>query len=168
MSDSMMDQKLYDYLKIVKSYLMKMGASKEDAEDIVQDTAYKFILYIDSINHKNVESWLFRVAVNGYYDLYRKRSRRQAIDLKFNYQQLFEEFTPEQAVLQNETREDVDGVLKKLKPKHQQVLLLKYSLDLAIREIAELYEMKEDSVKTTLYRARKEFVKEYRRQGYEG
>ena len=167
MGDLMMDQKLYDYLKIVKSYLMKMGASKEDAEDIVQDTAYKFILYIDSINHKNVESWLFRVAVNGYYDLYRKRSRRKEIDLKFNFQQLFEEFTPEQAVLDNERKQDVDGVLKQLKPKHQQLLVLKYSLDLAIREIAELYEMKEDSVKTTLYRARQEFVKEYRRQGYE-
>lgn len=167
MGDSMMDQKLIECLKIVKSYLMKMGATKEDAEDIVQDTAYKFILYIDSISHRNVESWLFRVAVNGYYDLYRKRSRRKDIDLKFNYQQLFEEFTPEQAVLDNERRQDVDGVMKRLKPKHQQVLLLKYSLDLAIREIAELYEMKEDSVKTTLYRARQEFVKEYRRQGYE-
>lgn len=167
MSDTMMDQKLYEYLKIVKSYLMKMGASKEDAEDIVQDTAYKFILYIDSINHKNVESWLFRVAVNGYYDLYRKRSRRQAIALKFNFQQLFEEFTPEQAVLENERKQDVEGVLKQLKPKHQQLLLLKYSLDLTIWEIAELYAMKEDSVKTTLYRARTEFVKEYRRQGYE-
>lgn len=167
MDDTLMDRKLYDYLKIVKNYLMKMGASKEDAEDIVQDTAYKFILYIDSISHRNVEGWLFRVAVNGYYDLYRKRSRRQAIALKFNFQQLFEEFTPEEAVLQNERKEDVDMVLKKLKPKHQQLLLLKYSLDLAIRDIAKLCEMKEDSVKTTLYRARKEFVQEYRRQGYE-
>ncbi|MDN7240895.1 RNA polymerase sigma factor [Planococcus sp. N028] len=167
MSDSMMEQKLYDYLKIVKAYLMKMGASKEDAEDIVQDTAYKFILYIDSISHKNVESWLFRVAVNGYYDLYRKRSRRQAITLKFNFQQLFEEFTPEEAVLQNERKQDVDDVLKKMKPKHHQLLILKYSLDLAIREIAELCDMKEDSVKTTLYRARKEFVKEYRRKKHE-
>ena len=167
MDDKLMDQKLYDYLKIVKNYLMKMGASKEDAEDIVQDTAYKFILYIDSISHKNVEGWLFRVAVNGYYDLYRKRSRRQAIALKFNFQQLFEEFTPEEAVLQNERKQNVDDVLKKLKPKHQQLLLLKYSLDLAIRDIGELYEMREDSVKTTLYRARKEFVQEYRRQGHE-
>lgn len=167
MSDTLMDQKLYDYLKIVKNYLMKMGASKEDAEDIVQDTAYKFILYIDSISHKNVESWLFRVAVNGYYDLYRKRSRRQTIALKFNFQKLFEEFTPEEAVLQNEQKQNVYDVLKKLKPKHQQLLLLKYSLDLAIRDIAELYEMKEDSVKTTLYRARKEFVQEFRRQGHE-
>ncbi|WP_341963475.1 RNA polymerase sigma factor (plasmid) [Planococcus maritimus] len=167
MDDILMDQKLYDYLKIVKNYLMKMGASKEDAEDIVQDTAYKFILYIDSISHKNVEGWLFRVAVNGYYDLYRKRSRRQAIALKFNFQQLFEEFTPEDAVLQNERKQDVDDVLKKLKPKHQQLLILKYSLDLAIRDIAKLCEMKEGTVKTTLYRARKEFVQEYRRQGYE-
>lgn len=167
MGDKLMDQQLYECLKIVKNYLMKMGASKEDAEDIVQDTAYKFILYIDSISHKNVESWLFRVAVNGYYDLYRKQSRRQAIALKFNFQQLFEELTPEKAVLQNEHKQDMDKVLRKLKPKHQQILLMKYSLDFAIRDIAKVYEMKEDSVKTTLYRARKEFIQEYRRQEYE-
>jgi RNA polymerase sigma factor (sigma-70 family) len=167
MDDALMDHELYEYLKILKKYLMKIGASKEDAEDIVQDTAYKFILYIDSINHNNVERWLFRVAVNGYYDLYRKRSRRQAITLKFNFQQLLEEFTPEEAVLQNERKQDMDEVLKRLKPKSQQLLLMKYSLNLTIREIAELHNMKENSVKTTLYRARKEFVQEYRRQGYE-
>ncbi|TWT09234.1 RNA polymerase sigma factor [Planomicrobium sp. CPCC 101079] len=167
MNDAMMEQKLYECLQKVKAYLMKIGASKEDAEDVVQDTAYKFILYIDSISHKNVESWLFRVAVNGYYDLYRKGSRRKAILEKFNFQKLFEEDTPEKAALQNEVKKDLETIFSKLKPKQQQVLLMKYSLGLAIREISEFYGMKEDSVKTTLYRARKDFIKEYRRQGHE-
>lgn len=50
MNDSMMGEKLNDILKFVYSYLIKMGASKEDAEDIIQDTAYKFLQYIDSCN----------------------------------------------------------------------------------------------------------------------
>lgn len=167
MNDSMMDQKLYECLQRVKAYLMKLGASKEDAEDIVQDTAYKFILYIDSIEPDRAESWLFRVAVNGFYDLYRKGSRRQAILMKFNFQELFEESTPETELLQSEVKESIGKVLKKLKPKHQQLLLMKYSMGLAIREIGALVEMKEQSVKTNLYRARKDFIQEYRRQGHE-
>lgn len=167
MNDSMMEQKLYECLQKVKAYLMKIGASKEDAEDVVQETAYKFILYIDSISHINVESWLFRVSVNGYYDLYRKGSRRQAILKKFNFQKLFEDETPEKAALQSEAKKDMESIFSKLKPKQQQILLMKYSLGLAIREIAEIYEMKEDSVKTALYRARQDFMKEYRRQEYE-
>lgn len=167
MSDSMMEKELYEQIKMIKNYLMKIGASREDAEDIVQDAAYKFLLYIDSVNPEHAKSWLFRVAVNGYYDLYRKGSRRQEILLKFNFQKLIEEATPEAALMQNETRKGIENVLKKLKPKHRQLLLMKYSMGLAIREIGTLTELKEESVKTTLYRARKEFIKEHRRQEYE-
>lgn len=167
MNDFKIDQKLFDCLQKVKSYLIKMGASKEDAEDVVQDTAYKFILYFDSVDPDHVESWLFRVAVNGYYDLYRKGSKRQAILLKFKFQELVEEATPEGALIQKEGMQGIENVLIKLKPKHQQLLVMKYSMGLAIREIGALVEMKEQSVKTTLYRARKDFIQEYRRQGHE-
>lgn len=167
MSDSIIDQKLYECLLKVKSYLMKIGASKEDAEDIVQETAYKFILYIDSVSQQHVESWLYRVAVNGYYDLYRKGSRRQEILQKFNFYKLIEEETPEVALIQSEAKKDIESVMKKLKPRQQQLLLMKYSMGLAIREIGALVEMKEQSVKTNLYRARQDFIQEYRRQGHE-
>lgn len=65
MNDSVMEKKLNEKLSFIYAYLLKMGASKEDAEDIIQDTAYKFLLYIDSMNIKNIESWLFRVAIIG-------------------------------------------------------------------------------------------------------
>lgn len=159
MNDYMMGKKLNEILKFVYSYLLKMGASKEDAEDIVQDTAYKFLQYIDSVT--NTQSWLFRVAVNQYYDLTRKKSRRKEILLKFNIHELFEEDTPESALLQSELVKDIHELLKRLKPKYRQLLLLKYSTGLKISEIAELYGMKEGSVKTILHRARKEFIEQY-------
>ncbi|MFJ8090232.1 RNA polymerase sigma factor [Lysinibacillus sp. NPDC095746] len=163
MNDSVMGKKLNEILKFVYSYLLKMGASKEDAEDIIQDTAYKFLQYIDSVKTTNTQSWLFKVAVNQYYDMTRKKSRRREILLKFNLQELFEEDTPESVLLQSELEKDIHELLKRLKPKHRQLLLLKYSTGLKINEIAELYSMKEGSVKTTLHRARKEFIEQYRR-----
>ncbi|WP_342527322.1 RNA polymerase sigma factor [Chryseomicrobium sp. FSL W7-1435] len=163
MNDSIMGRKLNELLKFVYSYLIKMGASKEDAEDIIQDTAYKFLKYIDSIQVDKVQSWLFRVAINHYYDLYRKKSKQREIVLKFNILEIFEEETPERVLMQSELERDIHEVLVKLNPKYRQLLLLKYSTGLKIKEIAELYNMKEGSVKTILHRARQEFIEHYRR-----
>ena len=163
MNDSMMVKKLNEILKFVYAYLLKMGASKEDAEDIIQDTAYKFLQYIDSVQIDHIQSWLFRVAINQYYDLSRKKSRRRDILLKFNVQEIFEEETPEKVLMQSELERGIQEILTNLNPKYRQLLLLKYSTGLKIKDIAELYSMKEGSIKTILHRARKEFIEQYRR-----
>lgn len=41
-----------------------MGAIKQDAEDVVQETAYQFIKYIAGIKVEQAEAWLFRVAIS--------------------------------------------------------------------------------------------------------
>ncbi|TCT26383.1 RNA polymerase sigma-70 factor (ECF subfamily) [Melghiribacillus thermohalophilus] len=164
MNDIEFGEKLYHQLEQVKKYLMKMGASLQDAEDVIQDTAYKFLTYIDSVDIENVESWLFRVSVNRYYDLCRKKTRRKDVLVTFDFLQLLrDDETPEKVALQNELKDDISYLLNKLKPKFAEFLLLKYSTGLKLDEIAFLYEMKVNSVKTILHRARKQFIKEYRR-----
>lgn len=62
------------YMKIaIPSYLIKLGCNQEDAEDITQDTFYKALKYIDGIGASKISSWLFRVAINKYYDLCRTK-----------------------------------------------------------------------------------------------
>lgn len=73
MQDGKIEDLLFDEAKLVFKYLLKMGASKEDAEDIVQDTLYRTIKQIDSIHEDKVRAWLFKVAINNYYNLYHKR-----------------------------------------------------------------------------------------------
>jgi len=41
----------------------------------VQETAFKYLKYIDSIRSSNVRSWLIRVALNYYYDQCRKNKK---------------------------------------------------------------------------------------------
>jgi DNA-directed RNA polymerase specialized sigma24 family protein len=55
MNDFELGEKLHKQLERVKVYLLKMGASLQDAEDVTQETAYKFLTYIDSVNIENVE-----------------------------------------------------------------------------------------------------------------
>jgi RNA polymerase sigma factor (sigma-70 family) len=163
MNDPQIGEMLQEQLRIVRSYLLKMGATKEDAEDIIQDTAYQVLLYIDSVDIHNVEGWLFRVAINRYYDLTRKQTRRRNILLTFNIQQLMEEATPESTFIRHEEGMEVRAALMKIKKSYSELLILKYSTGLRIQEIAELLNMKEGTIKTNLYRARNQFMKEYRR-----
>lgn len=158
-----MEEQLKEVLDRIFHRLIGMGASKEDAEDVVQDTAVKFFRLLDGIDDRNVDGWLFRVAVNGYFDLCRRRRTLQSIHLKFEIEELWESHTPEEALLRGETGTLVMDVLSSLKPKHRQLLILKYSAELSLQEIAAISGMRKGSVKTTLYRARKAFLDTYRR-----
>jgi len=162
MDEVTLEEELYQYLQMISSYLMKMGASKEDAEDICQNTAYKFFAYIDGIQSETVKSWLFRVAVNEYYDLCRKQKRRKH-KFAMDVEQILDGQTTEEQVLQREVANEIISTLQMMPEKHREFLILKYSAGLRIQEIADMYTMRPDSVKTTLYRARKQFIIQFRR-----
>jgi RNA polymerase sigma factor (sigma-70 family) len=78
----LLEQTLQETTKTIYKYLIKIGSTPRDAEDIVQEAVYKFILYIDSIDSNKTSSWLFRVAINLYYDLCRKQKRQISISFE--------------------------------------------------------------------------------------
>lgn len=66
------------YAKPLRSILMKSGFSREDSLEIVNDTFYKAIRYIDSFDvekFKKFSNWLFKIAQNTAIDKYRKDSK---------------------------------------------------------------------------------------------
>ncbi|MBS4219956.1 sigma-70 family RNA polymerase sigma factor [Bacillus sp. FJAT-49711] len=152
-------KKLQEKLHSVYLTLMKMGASKEDAEDITQDTAIQFLQYIDGIEIKYAQAWLYRVAINKYYDLLKKKKSQEKYILAFDVNQLFDFNTPEGFLLQKEIQLDVQRVLKQLKPKEAEILLMKYSADFSLKDIAILFDATDKTIKTQLARARQKLVR---------
>ena len=56
--------------------MRKLGISQGGAEDAVQETAYKYLMYYDTIQTSKIRSWLIRrVSLNFYYDQCRKQHR---------------------------------------------------------------------------------------------
>lgn len=160
-------EELYNALRektdIIYKYLVKIGANAGDAEDIVQEALYKLMLYIDSVDPKKAYSWLFRVAVNHYYDLCRKQKKE--IQSSFETLELLDEsFVPENVVEQSEMRNDINKVLNQLPPLQKQLLLLKYEMDLSYAEIAEFLDLNPGTLKTYLFRARNAFKELYRKE----
>jgi RNA polymerase sigma factor (sigma-70 family) len=153
-------------LNIVYRYLLKFGIPKMDAEDAVQEAAYKYLLYFDSIKNSKIRSWLIRVGLNSYYDQCRKQGR---FELNLNEELLKVDIKelPETIFLKKERNSELGKALSQLKPHFQELLLLKYQSGLTYEEISKLLEIRVSSIKTNLFRARKKLEEIYKEAAYE-
>ncbi|SCY34241.1 RNA polymerase sigma-70 factor, ECF subfamily [Paenibacillus polysaccharolyticus] len=153
-----MAEQLQPKLREIRHYLIRLGASPSDAEDILQETVYKAFLYIDSIEKGKFSAWLYKVAINRYYDLCR---RKKWAMVPIESVEIPDSSLPEDAILQQEKKEKVEAVLGELAPLHRQLLIMKYEMELSYQEIAELLGMRMEQVKASLYQARQQFKKKY-------
>ena len=153
-------------LNMVFRYLRKKGISQEDAEDAVQEAAYRYLLYYDSINILKIRSWLIRVALNFYYDQCRKYGRFQ-FELNEELLKVDIKEHPEAIFLEKERNNELGNALSRLKPLFQELLLLKYQSRLSYEEISRLLGISVSSIKTNLYRARKKLEEFYKEATYE-
>lgn len=149
--------------KIIYGFLLKNGCSKEDAEDIIQDSFIKAIRYIDGVDYKKVNSWLFTVTLNNYRNRIKRKSK--IIELKIDEQSFLDSIASEdnldERILKKENASMVKACLGDLKQTYRDLLILKYDMELSYKAISQLSGMSEDVVKTYLYRARLEFKKRW-------
>lgn len=147
---------------LIYHYLMKRGASKEDAEEIVQNTFLKAIEYEVHLQ-SNSSAWLFKVALNQFYDVCRKRKRHPSMTL--DEQVLKVELKAagvEELICIQETGVALREQIGEMSETYQNLLLLKYEMNLSYEAIGKLLGMKPETVKTYLYRARNEFKEKWR------
>jgi len=168
MRNETLEELLINEMKVIFKYLIKLGASKEDAEDIVQDTICKAIINIHSINEEKIVSWLFKVSINSYYNLYNKNKRKDKYVIcdEDKIAELINDTFIEEQILNEELNEYIIKTLSALKPSYENLLKLKYFMNLSYKEISSLLGIKEAKIKTYLYRARNKFKEVWEELGY--
>ncbi|MGX7195992.1 RNA polymerase sigma factor [Enterococcus olivae] len=132
------------------AYLRKIGARLPDAQDIAQETLLKILEIETEIPPDKVHAWMFRVGTNLYFNLYKQTKRRQEI-LERDFPRIPEEWSS--------YNEQLFIALNQLDLKAATVLILKYSEERSMKEMAFLLGRPESSLKTELYRARKKLKK---------
>lgn len=147
--------------KIICKYLIKIGCSNEDASDIVHDTFFKAIENMIHLDESNVSAWMFKVSINKYYDLCRKQKRHPSVVIDENMVTHLIEEDGENIFIKKENKQEVKEILDELSPIHKNLIILKYDVDLSYSQIANMLDMKEETVKTYLYRARNDFKKRW-------
>jgi len=135
----------------VLKILLAKGATKEDAEDIIQNTFYKVYTLLDDLKESTLRPWFFRVALNEYIDLKRKKEQQNIYLTEKIYSKLQYKDYEFDAIL---NKNEIFYLLKDIKKEYKEVFFLKYYYDFSYEEIAAMLDLKVNSVKQKLYRAR--------------
>lgn len=150
--------------KMIYFYLKKNGCSHEDAEDIVQESYMKSIVYISGVPSDKALSYIFTIAMNEFKKMLKKKGRERVISIDDHHfwNNFANDQDTESSVINAEMNEEISLALGQVKEVYRQLLLLKYELELSYNEISLLLGMKKETVRTYLYRARKEFQMKWR------
>jgi RNA polymerase sigma-70 factor (ECF subfamily) len=136
-----------------------------DAEDILQDSFIKAFSSLQKcqLNENSYfATWLYRIAVNCSLDHFRRRRRKEAIELdeKAAAAGNRSEVTPESEYVRAETARQVRRCLARLTDRKRMVVVLRHYQQLKIDEIAATMGCSQGSVKKQLFRALAQLKKE--------
>ncbi len=158
-----------DFEPALKSYLLRILGSREDAEDLAQDSYLKAIQKLDTYKGKSaLKTWVFAIATNLARDHYRGKHRWvvEAQDLASGEAKM-DPALIERLVTVNqqsapdtfEIRDHIDFCFtcmgKTLPIEEQIVLILKDIYEFKIHEIMQILELSEGKVKHALADARR-------------
>ena len=148
------EQYLFQLTNELVRFLVKNGASIQDAQDTVQDALIKLLKIDNIIPAEKIRSWLYKTSLNLYYNLYNRNKK---------YDELIEKYFVSDFELMEEELDYsiLYRALQRLSENDRQLLLMKYEENLSMKEIAAILDRPEASLKTELYRSRNRLRKFY-------
>ncbi len=132
-----------------------------EAEQVVQETLLKFFVLVREGSFDparcGARAFVYRMARNLCYDLFRKRSRAKVISLDglpMPGSIVGDVNDPERICLEREERDAAFRAVARLTPDQKTALLLRTVDDLSYREIAKTMDISLGNVKVLIHRAR--------------
>ncbi|MGD0298726.1 MAG: sigma-70 family RNA polymerase sigma factor [Bryobacteraceae bacterium] len=153
-SDSTEATKLFEELrKPLLRYLVCLGLSPDEAQDIAQDAFLSLHRHITSGNaQENIRSWLFRVAHNQARNRQTSYDRRFATPFDASRDEMLDHRTPERELLNKEKFRQLRTAVRSLTEAERECLLLRAE-GLRYREIGEVLGMATSTVADSVDRA---------------
>lgn len=145
----------------VYAFQLKKTKNDNDAEDITIQTFSKAFDRIDTFDESyQFKTWLITISKNVYIDSLRKK--KSSIYTQTTEEQEKEVYavvddapSPEDKIITEQNLAKLLKDIKKLKPKYQEVINLRYFQELSYKEISEQIGEPMNNVKVKLLRAKK-------------
>lgn len=145
---ALMEQQKQSMYKVARSYLHR----EEDIADVIQDTILDCFEKIGQLkNNHFFSTWLIRILINNCKDLLRAKKKEMPI----------ETFLEQGETCRELFQCEFEELMNNMDEKYRVILTLYYSEGFKIREIAQILDMDENTVKTRLARGRRQFANLY-------
>jgi RNA polymerase sigma-70 factor (ECF subfamily) len=134
----------------VYTYFCRMVGERDTARDLTQETFVRALRGATRYSGEApVGAWLLGIARNVFLEWLRKAARERPAERVD---------PPAEAVAGPDAeRLDVERALARLEPEHREVLVLRFSLDLAGEDVARLLGISHDAVRQRVSRAKDAF-----------
>ncbi len=154
---------IHEFEKPVFNLALRYSGNAHDAYDISQDVFLRVYQNIDTFKGQSkFSTWLFQLATNICIDFCRKNSRRKEVSMvisddegnesELNFPDI--SASPENIHDDRQLREDLAKCIDKLSDEHRLVLVLRDIDGLSYKEISDILNMEQGTVKSRLFRAR--------------
>lgn len=149
------------YWLTVYNYQLKRTKSENDAEDIAIQTFSKAFDKIHTFDENYVfKTWIITISKNVHIDLLRKKNASISIETTKEQEEkvylvVDENPTPEDKIIGEQNLAKLLKDIKKIKPKYQEVIQLRYFQELSYKEISKQINEPMSNVKVKLLRAKK-------------
>lgn len=134
-----------------QEYLYKLAymytKNEQDALDAVQECAMRAMISMDKLRKPQYfKTWITRILINGIYKAQKKYKNNSPFE-EYN------EAAPDEP-LSIEEKTDLYDAIDLLPPTYKTVVILQYFQGMKIKDIAEVMNIPQGSVKAYLYRAK--------------
>jgi RNA polymerase sigma-70 factor (ECF subfamily) len=157
------------YQRGVLSLVMRILGNRQDAEDVAQEAFVKAFTRLDTFDPAyKFSNWLFKIAHNTALDALRRRGTAPLVhDPPGRAEQGESPISalpdrratpPDEAAARAEFRRDVEAALERLRPEYRAVVVLRHLEGRSYDDIAEILGLPLGTVKTFLFRARRELA----------
>lgn len=153
-----------EYQKGAYNIAYRMLGDVEDAKDASQEAIIKIYRSIGGFQMKSsFKTWFFRVVTNTCLDYRRKRSRNKVVYIDNTFEsedgsmkRQYEEPSdgPEEALIKNELREDLQRMIMEMPEKYRTAVILRDIRGFSYGEIGEILELPDGTVKSRINRGR--------------
>jgi RNA polymerase sigma-70 factor (ECF subfamily) len=139
------------YEKPVFNAAYRMLNSPDDARDVTQNVFLKVFEHLDQYDPKyRFFSWIYRITLNESINWLKKSKRLDALE----GDTADSASGPEQQAGNQQLSDSMQAALMTISPDYRAVIVLKHLLGCSYREISDVLDIPEKTVKSRLYSAR--------------
>ncbi len=155
-----------EYKKMVFHYAYDLTGNIQEAEDISQEVFVRVYNGIKGFRHESsLKTWVMKITLNLCRNYHRRRKIFSFFSLSQESQEDEDEYSfeigvqddPAEGIYQRQKLRILRKAIMKLPRKQREVFIMKHLKEMKIKEIAEVLESPEGTVKANLFKAIRNF-----------
>lgn len=148
------------YKKILYSFFVHMTQDRFLAEDLVQNVFIRVMRYNKQFKGEgSFKAWLFTIGRNVMADHFRRGAKMRTEPIDQSAHELRSEATPYEKLLADERKNHLHQAISRLDADKREVLILVKLHEMKYKDVAQMLQMNESTVKVKVFRAMKDLQK---------